>query len=509
MQNTETLPDIWTCAQLGDTAGIKKNVALGADVNKQGLSHTSSGTYGITEQWGTGSEHYFKLTDSTVAVAPPLHFACCGGKLETVELLVELGADPTIRAEGCGAIPQEICYRNGHFQCEDLVDPAAATQRRSALDQKMDLPPPPVIAPPDAYTPGLVTSTDMIDIPNHSLVVYASLGPNKHKIVIPPDITYPEMLQMLEMKFKQRLMLSFTKPVTNANKLIHQIQRAHRNLPQLPNATERVVPLDDVTLPSFLSLPPERLKLQARLLYPGLDISVSPSTKTTGTTTKSFSSQKERLKTLEADIGITTNIKTKTVSKEEENTIINRLYGYNLQKLLSKKRQEEEEVQQRLKRLRYQGGTGTGKSTKPLQPHEKEIVSNLYEKAMERKQLLETRLKEQFIEHPSLQPKTTTMTEDETDECVTRLYKVGVERKRDVLKETETKIYGVPVKPMKLSAAQEKETVLRLYDTSLQQRKEKMQKADEQFSWKPVQLPKLSPEAMDATLARLAAPVGK
>lgn len=56
----------------------------------------------------------------------PLHFAVMYGHLETVKLLIELGADPNVQAAGLGRTPMSLAEANGYMEIVQILKDAGA-----------------------------------------------------------------------------------------------------------------------------------------------------------------------------------------------------------------------------------------------------------------------------------------------------------------------------------------------------------------------------------------------
>eukprot|EP00995_Heteronema_vittatum_P007016 NODE_214_length_1633_cov_243.870581_g148_i0.p1 GENE.NODE_214_length_1633_cov_243.870581_g148_i0~~NODE_214_length_1633_cov_243.870581_g148_i0.p1 ORF type:complete len:472 (-),score=100.66 NODE_214_length_1633_cov_243.870581_g148_i0:217-1575(-) len=326
------------------------------------------------------------------------------------------------------------------------------------------------------------------------------------------EISYTDFLALVEGAFKQRVSLAF-KRMAPANKLW---RRLRGNTPSifLPNSAtqmvERIVTLDAKNLSYFLSLPDAKRKLACRPLYalgPQAQLAETPAQPQP--VKHKIQDDISRLKHEDRIAYLRTKIQTlekqlpdmsanvcypKPLSKDEEDSCVNRLYSSGAQKMLRRKKSIEEEIAARLKPRKV--------FSKTLNDSEQRLVDELYEKSRSRKEEQLEQNRQNWLVRPC---KTTQISMEQAEESIQRLYNADLERRQEQRAKMETKVYGDPseTQPVQLNKKQMQKSLQSLYSEAVKLKSEKLQKIEEQYSFQTKPTKKIPPAELSAAMDRL------
>ena len=186
--------------------------------------------------------------------------------------------------------------------------------------------------------------------------------------------------------------------------------------------------------------------------------------------------------------------KHKVLSQEEQDGMMERLYGLSTRNRDKRRKEYEEEVSNIAKRKDKKPPTGE------LSEKEEKAIQHLYTQSMERKQYTLKKLEQKFVEKPAESKK---LQPEEIDSMAERLHAQSKQHHEAMIERLTVKVYGKKGEGQrKLTKGEMDESVGRQYSGAVDKKKENMQKLEDKYLFHP---PKktISPEEVAEMANRL------
>eukprot|EP01012_Entosiphon_sulcatum_P049537 TRINITY_DN68162_c0_g1_i1.p1 TRINITY_DN68162_c0_g1~~TRINITY_DN68162_c0_g1_i1.p1 ORF type:complete len:415 (-),score=58.27 TRINITY_DN68162_c0_g1_i1:400-1644(-) len=346
------------------------------------------------------------------------------------------------------------------------------------------------------------------------------LGPERllSEVVVPRNVTFPQLQQVVESTHNKRLCLSFKLPLGGFT-LLSRLRRAAKSssgvhlalkrqqymIDLLRNDKERTLVLDQHTLPLFLRLPAERRELICRPLYalPKTEDLPQKAPKVAAEPMPQISPA-QRLRLLKKrEKTLVSELKRKEgraehppLSAIQEHHTVKRLYESHVDRIRRQRKEDDQDAEERFQRLQP---VARG----PPSESELRIVESLYTNGTAKRDATLKRLNEQYLDGPVCKVKL--MVADDVEESVKRLYTQGKQRKAERNQAAEQLVY--PTAPSKqFSASEQKHSVDKLYALSIERRNEKLKKVETENTFQPRLVKRLDPVSTDKVFERLTVP---
>ena len=192
---------------------------------------------------------------------------------------------------------------------------------------------------------------------------------------------------------------------------------------------------------------------------------------------------------------------TKKLSEEALQKSLRRLYEHPCEKKKAKVVSDQKEIDENMKRNMCK----TDRS-KQATAKDEEICKRLYEQPLAvQKNMLQSLEKRYVLSVEQRGKSSVKMTEEQSEETVHRLYGQSVDHKRQVLEQSEKRIYGEAPQPRKLDAETLKENVSKLYSKAIENKHEKLTKLEGKYVWTPAPAKKIGKTALQEVVTRLGA----